>query len=119
MAFVLSVKFVQTNHTRLDGWDSVNADGSVVVFYTASTNLPGANGHFQVYRRSVASGPAQLVSCTPAGTSANGDTYYTTFHAVSAFCNAGFSLHRENLIPFQSTVAESVSSSRRQCPDEP
>ncbi len=29
--------------------------------------------------------------------------YYAAFHAVSAFCNAGFSLHRDNLIPFQST----------------
>lgn len=27
--------------------------------------------------------------------------YYAVFHAVSAFCNAGFSLHRDNLIPFQ------------------
>lgn len=27
--------------------------------------------------------------------------YYAIFHSVSAFCNAGFSLHRENLIPFQ------------------
>ncbi len=27
--------------------------------------------------------------------------YYAAFHAISAFCNAGFSLHRENLIPFQ------------------
>lgn len=27
--------------------------------------------------------------------------YYAIFHAVSAFCNAGFSLHRDNLIPFQ------------------
>ncbi|MEI7901849.1 MAG: potassium transporter TrkG [bacterium] len=28
--------------------------------------------------------------------------YYAVFHSVSAFCNAGFSLHRDNLIPFQS-----------------
>ena len=27
--------------------------------------------------------------------------YYAAFHAVSAFCNAGFSLHRDNLVPFQ------------------
>jgi trk system potassium uptake protein TrkH len=27
--------------------------------------------------------------------------YYAIFHAVSAFCNAGFSLHHDNLIPFQ------------------
>jgi len=28
--------------------------------------------------------------------------YYAIFHSVSAFCNAGFSLHRDSLIPFQS-----------------
>ena len=28
--------------------------------------------------------------------------YYSIFHSVSAFCNAGFSLHSQNLIPFQS-----------------
>ena len=28
--------------------------------------------------------------------------YYAVFHSVSAFCNAGFSLHPDNLIPFQS-----------------
>ncbi len=27
--------------------------------------------------------------------------YYAIFHSVSAFCNAGFSLHRDNLIPFR------------------
>ncbi len=27
--------------------------------------------------------------------------YYAVFHSISAFCNAGFSLHRENLIAFQ------------------
>ncbi len=27
--------------------------------------------------------------------------YYAVFHAVSAFCNAGFSLHRDSMIPFQ------------------
>jgi trk system potassium uptake protein TrkH len=27
--------------------------------------------------------------------------YYAVFHAVSAFCNAGFSLHPDSLIPFQ------------------
>lgn len=27
--------------------------------------------------------------------------YYASFHAVSAFCNAGFSLHRDSLIAFQ------------------
>ena len=27
--------------------------------------------------------------------------YYAIFHSISAFCNAGFSLHRDNLIPFQ------------------
>ncbi|HNX34144.1 MAG TPA: potassium transporter TrkG [Kiritimatiellia bacterium] len=27
--------------------------------------------------------------------------YYAVFHSISAFCNAGFSLHRDNLIPFQ------------------
>ncbi len=27
--------------------------------------------------------------------------YYATFHAISAFCNAGFSLHRDSLIAFQ------------------
>jgi trk system potassium uptake protein TrkH len=30
--------------------------------------------------------------------------YYAIFHSVSAFCNAGFSLHRDNLIPFQSDL---------------
>ena len=27
--------------------------------------------------------------------------YYAVFHSVSSFCNAGFSLHHDNLIPFQ------------------
>ena len=27
--------------------------------------------------------------------------YYAIFHSISAFCNAGFSLHSDNLIPFQ------------------
>ena len=27
--------------------------------------------------------------------------YYAIFHSISAFCNAGFSLHRDNLFPFQ------------------
>jgi len=27
--------------------------------------------------------------------------YYAAFHSVSAFCNAGFSLHRDSLVPFQ------------------
>ena len=27
--------------------------------------------------------------------------YYAVFHSISAFCNAGFSLHHDNLIPFQ------------------
>jgi len=30
--------------------------------------------------------------------------YYAAFHAVSAFCNAGFSLHRDNMIPFQNDL---------------
>jgi trk system potassium uptake protein TrkH len=44
----------------------------------------------------------------PAGSVAPSDPwtalYYAAFHAISAFCNAGFSLHRDNLVPFQTNA---------------
>lgn len=30
--------------------------------------------------------------------------YYAAFHSISAFCNAGFSLHRDNLMGFQKDI---------------
>ncbi|MBM3236659.1 ATPase [Candidatus Poribacteria bacterium] len=35
--------------------------------------------------------------------------YYSVFHAVSAFCNAGFSLFKDNLMYFHNHIAENVA----------
>jgi trk system potassium uptake protein TrkH len=35
--------------------------------------------------------------------------YYSAFHAVSAFCNAGFSLNNQNLVPYVNSVGVNVS----------
>ncbi len=34
--------------------------------------------------------------------------YYSVFHSVSAFCNAGFSLFKDNLAHFHSSIAENI-----------
>ncbi len=51
----------------------ISANGRYVVFTSNSTNLPGANGPLQIYRKDLSTGAIALVSATSAG--AAGDNF--------------------------------------------
>jgi len=70
---------------------------SLLLWTMAFTLLFEGVGTFLLWLRYLQPPPGMDLSHAP-GTA----LYYAAFHAVSAFCNAGFSLHRDNLIPFQS-----------------
>jgi len=60
-----------------------------------------------------AAGAALLVglwdrTCLGGSISAAQKIYYSVFHSVAAFCNAGFSLYRSNLMDFRSTWQANV-----------
>lgn len=53
---------------------SVSDDGRFVVFASKSGELPGANGHLQVYRKDLTSGAVVVVSSTSLGDGGNADS---------------------------------------------
>ncbi len=86
----------------------VSADGSVVAFDSAATNLAGRldrNGAIDVFERDLATGVTRLVSVSSAGIHAHGRSH------VIAISRGG------NLVLFDSTAANLVPGDRNGQPD--
>ena len=82
------------------GIDEVNGLRSLLRWTVGLTVLIEALGAFLLWTRYLIHA-ADLRLATDLWT----PIYYAVFHSVSAFCNAGFSLHRASLIPFQDDPA--------------
>ena len=81
------------------GIDEVKGIRSLLRWTIGLTFMTEAFGALLLWTRYVSHAPALQMPdgvWTP--------IYYAVFHAISAFCNAGFSLHRDNLMPFQSDL---------------
>jgi flagellin-like hook-associated protein FlgL len=54
------------------GAGAISADGRYIVFNSSATNLPGANGSIQIYRKDLQTGELLLISSNGSGQGGNG-----------------------------------------------
>ena len=92
---------VQSEFVLMDayGVEKVTGMRSLLFWTVGFTALFEGIGTLILWTRYMAHGPG--VPVLPDAWTA---LYYAAFHAVSAFCNAGFSLHSSSLIPFQNDL---------------
>jgi len=89
---------VQSEFVLMDayGVEAVQGIRALLLWTMGFTLLFEGIGTFLLWTRYLA--PPSSLALTPDPWTA---LYYASFHAVSAFCNAGFSLHRDSLTAFQ------------------
>ena len=89
---------VQSEFVLMDayGVEAVQGIRALLLWTMGFTLLFEGIGTFLLWTRYLAPPPSLALALDPWTA-----LYYASFHAVSAFCNAGFSLHRDSLIAFQ------------------
>jgi trk system potassium uptake protein TrkH len=95
--------------TAAEGLASLRRTVSVIVLATLGIEAAGAIALYGAFSRhpGVGDGPESAAALAGAGSL----VWAAVFHAVSAFCNAGFSLFRANLAPLAGDLAVNVTVS--------